>query len=194
VKKPGNTFFQTYPSFGLVRSVASSRPGFRQTNPSPSANPDPARRITARAAQTSAAALGPAPHPAPLVGALGEEPGGRLRIEYSQFSADRPTEGKGGRLRWPAGRIAAPRENRLNKKAFLGPWRYSTQCPPNTRSTTGPATRSEFRSQIPTTQYRRPRGPAVPRVWATALRREPGAASRRTTLALHPISSGGFLG
>ena len=118
MKKPGKTFFQTYPSFGLVRSVASSRPGFRQTNPSPSANPDPARRITARAAQTSAAALGPAPHPAPLVGALGEEPGGRLRIEYSQFSADRPTEGKGGRLRWPAGRIAAPRENRLNKKPF----------------------------------------------------------------------------
>ena len=98
--------------------MASSRPGFPRTNPSPSANPDPARRITARAAQTSAAALGPAPHPAPLVGALGEEPGGRLRIEYSQFSADRPTEGKGGRLRWPAGRIAAPRENRLNKKPF----------------------------------------------------------------------------
>ena len=96
--------------------MASSRPGFPRTNPSPSANPDPARRITARAAQTSAAALGPAPHPATVAGALGEEPGVRLRIENSPFSADRPTEGKGGRLRWPAGRIATPRENRLNKK------------------------------------------------------------------------------
>ena len=103
-----------------------------------------------------------------------------------------------GGKRWSApmaGRTdCGPSRESVEQKTFLGPWRYSTQCPPNTRSATGPATRSVFRSQIPTTQYRRPRGPAVPRVWATALRREPGAASRRTTLALHPISSGGFLG
>ena len=103
-----------------------------------------------------------------------------------------------GEKRWSApmaGRTDCdPSRESVEQKTLLSLWRYSIQRPANTRSTTGPGTRSGFRSQIPTTQCRRPRGPAVSRAWATALRREPDAAGRRTTVALHPISSGGFLG